>query len=149
MGLYDRIVQVGGFAWQMFWEPDSNGQADGKTCRTILGNACKHGNPDFEKRPLLYGVGMGTNGTDYNYAAVYQSTVNFLLTRGPYAYIGYDWNGCYGDGVNDRKLSHGYHRSPLWDEDFGIPEGICYQTTKDSGVFRRNWTQAVVTWDCN
>lgn len=147
--LYDRIIEKGGFAWQMFWEPNSNGQANGPHCQAVLGNACKSGNPDFEKRPLLYEVGMGKDGTDFDYGAAEQATVNFLLTRGPYAYIGYDWNGCYGDGVNDRKLSNGYHRPPLWDEDFGTPQGSCFQTADGSGVFRRNWTNAVVTWDCN
>ena len=144
--LYDRIIEVGGFAWQMFWEPDSNGQANGKTCAAVLGNACKSHNPDFEKRPLLYQASQGTDGT-FDLKGAEQTTINFMLTRGPYAWIGFDWNGCYGDGVNDRKLSHGFHRSPLWDEDFGVPLGSCRHV--GDGVFVRNWTKAAFVWNCS
>ena len=146
--LYDRIIHLGGFAWQMFWEPDSNGQADGRSCHAVLGNACKPNNPDFEQRPLLYGANQGTNGT-FDYTAAEQSTVNFLLTRGKYALLGYDWNGCYGDGVNGAKLSQGYHRSPLWDTDFGVPLGSCFEVGKGSGLFQRNWSKATVRWNCS
>lgn len=75
------------------------------------------------------------NFTDY--------TAQFLLTRGPYAMLGYSWCGCT-NGAQMRP------RAEEWDEEFGEPTaGACKETGADTGVFTREWTAATVQWDCN
>ena len=71
-------------------------------------------------------------------------TSEFLLTRGPYAYLGYSWCGCT-DGAQTRP------RAREWDEDdVGEPVGgaACAEVG-ESGVFKREWTRATVVWNCS
>merc|ERR1712060_349502 len=71
------------------------------------------------------GTGVSTvNFTDY--------TAEFLLTRGPYAMLGYSWVGCT-DGQQFRA------RAKEWDMDFGEPVdgAACAETGADSGIFER------------
>ena len=63
-----------------------------------------------------------------------QAMAAFLITRGPYAFIG------------SRNL-----RDDLWDPlfalDVGQPTGLCTEIAKN--VFARNWTKGTVSFDCN
>ena len=62
----------------------------------------------------------------------------FLLTRGPYGYIGYGWHGC----VQTPPPSN------VYDYDFGEPkDSLCRESAP--GVFSRAWTKAMVHFDCN
>jgi len=83
------------------------------------------------------GTGVTVQGfTDY--------TAEFLLTRGPYAMLGYSWCGC----TNGEQMRP---RAAEWDEEFGQPvgEAACQETSPGSGVYERQWTRATVQWDCN
>ena len=70
-------------------------------------------------------------------------TAEFLLTRGPYAFIGYGWIGC----------TQGNEARPFpmeWGREYGTPVAPCSETVPGkSGVFAREWTEANVEWDCN
>merc|ERR1719445_1598311 len=68
-----------------------------------------------------------------------QYTAAFLLTRGPYAWLGYGGVGCTS---NERP------RPPQWDVDYGEPISPCKETGEDTGVFVRNFAKANVQWDC-
>ena len=80
---------------------------------------------------------LGPQGfTDY--------TAEFLLTRGPYALLGYSWANCLGG-------NHTRPRAKEWDEDFGAPlnhGAACAETGAGTGVFERQWSLATVKWDC-
>ena len=78
-----------------------------------------------------------------------KKTGEFLLTRGNWSWIGYDWNGCHAGA--------GYYppQPPQWGEDFGVPLGPCLERPNPdpanrtkTGVFTRRWSKASVTWDC-
>ena len=64
-----------------------------------------------------------------------------LPARGPYAWLGHAWEGTCNSA------------SPFPDElnkDYGEPTGLCTETEPGkSGVFKRTWTKAAVTVDCN
>ena len=64
-----------------------------------------------------------------------QSVAVFLVTRGPYAWLGTGWTG--GPTPWD----------PIYLLQVGEPTGECAQTSP--GVFARNWTYGTVTMDCN
>ncbi len=59
--------------------------------------------------------------------------------RGPYAWLGHGWEGC------DRV----YPRPADLDVDYGVPLGICGETSPGSGVFVREWSRATVQMNCS
>ena len=93
------------------------------------------------------------NGTDFYYpralamqfTAKNRSTVTeerdiaaFLLVRGPYAYLGEGWQGCIGEPPA---------LPPAVFLDYGVP--LSNTTEAAPGVFTRQWSKALVTFDCN
>jgi hypothetical protein len=68
-----------------------------------------------------------------------QDLANFLLVRGPYAYLGHGWLGC----------SQTYEYPDALNADYGEPLGLCAETTAGSGIFLREWSKATVQMDCN
>eukprot|EP00937_MAST-01D_sp_MAST-1D-sp2_P007467 g7467.t1 len=72
--------------------------------------------------------------------AVMQDLARFLLVRGPYAYIGWQWVGC-------RDV---YERPPELENDYGTPvDAVCHETAPGTGVYEREWTAGTVRMDCN
>jgi hypothetical protein len=63
-----------------------------------------------------------------------QTLAAFLVTRGPYAFIG---------SRNLRDSS--WH--PLFATDVGTPQGLCYESAPN--VFARQWSKGVASLDCN
>ena len=147
--LKQKVVPIGGFWWQLM---DSSGTQLAKkakteaTCRAHLASICVGANatakPSTWSRMQMYAIYGGGQGvtaqgfTDY--------TAEFLLTRGPYAMLGYTWCGC----TNGQAFRP---RAQEWDEDFGVPVdngAACKETGVGTGVFTREWTGATVQWDC-
>lgn len=89
-------------------------------------------------------VNIPSGGKGVTPAGFTDYTAEFLLTRGPYAILGYSWCGCT-NGMQARP------RAAEWDSDFGEPAGdgaACAETGTDTGVFERQWSKATVQWDC-
>ena len=81
----------------------------------------------------------GCGGNPGNLTQFSQDLANFLLVRGPYAYLGHGWLGC----------SLEYEYPAALNADYGEPTGLCAETAPASGVFVRTWTKATVQMDCN
>jgi hypothetical protein len=100
-----------------------------ETCASWTRTACS---PDsvFTRIPTLLAWG--------NASTLYGDVAQFLLTRGPYGFMGYGWHGC----VQTPPPSN------VYDYDFGEPkEKLCKEIAP--GVFERAWTKAMVMFDCN
>ena len=73
---------------------------------------------------------MGMDDLNHN-----ASVAAFLITRSPYAWLGYGWE-------SDQSQ---------WKDIFllqvGEPQGTCVQSSK--GIFTRPWTYGSVTLNCN
>lgn len=69
-----------------------------------------------------------------------QDLAAFLLTRGPYAWIGYGWTGCV-------DATHPFTRPASLDTEYGDPAGDCSESSP--GVFTREYTAASISLDCN
>lgn len=144
--LIAKVIPMGGFFWQLMdgggakLNTGLNQTVNAPTCLAYLRSVCAPQPPNW-KRFQLYNLPSGGFGASAQSFTDY--TAEFLLTRGPYALIGYSWFGCTdGDRQNPR--------APEWDEDFGAPVAPCAETVPgSSGVFVRNWTHATVTWDCS
>eukprot|EP01043_Picozoa_sp_COSAG02_P062023 COSAG02_NODE_8459_length_2564_cov_2.330495_3_plen_110_part_00 len=77
--------------------------------------------------------------------------LRFLLTRGPYAFLGTGWVGCVpNNGVESAGINQTYDRPAELDVDYGTPvDKVCKETEQGSNVFVREWTRARVQHDCN
>ena len=147
--IYDEILKRGMFSWQQLW----NGQADPsakngcctrplvteETCASVLKRLCSSNSP-AQSRTMMYAFSPGgCHGNPSNLTLPVHDIANFLLVRGPYAYLGHGWLGC----------SHSYEVPEQINWDYGEPLGICEETDPGSGVFRREWTKATVQMNCN
>ena len=111
---------------------------------TTLESLCVGANasatPSAWNRMQMYNVpDGGKEATEGNFT---DYTAEFLLTRGPFAMLGYSWCGC----TNGEEMRP---RAKEWDEEFGEPRGVCKERSPGSGVFEREWDHATVSWDCN
>ena len=76
--LYDRIVEVGGFAWQMFGIGPTPYDNKNGHCTGMLRAWCKGNMSMAEQRAVFYGVNFGKNASDFQQHAE-QTTINFLV----------------------------------------------------------------------
>lgn len=67
-----------------------------------------------------------------------QDLAAFLLIRGPYSWLGWGWKG----------PSRSYYFPPEFHADYGVPSGLCHETSAGSGVFTRDFSKSTVTMDC-
>ena len=75
---------------------------------------------------------------------VEQDVAQFLLSRGKFAWLGFNWMGC----VSEDQIQ--YLRPSQMDVDYGTPEEeYCRETAPGSGIFTREWSRASVKIDCN
>ena len=110
-----------------------------ETCASDLRSLCKKDSP-AQMRALMYSFGPGKCRTDpANLTQVEEDLANFLLIRGPYAWLGHGWLGC----------SREYDFPEELNLDYGEPTELCQETAPNSGVFKREWTKATVQMDCN
>jgi len=145
--LYDRMIELGSFSWQMlgpaprlvpFYFQNGTMRADTAltpdACTQLLREYCRP-NGTAEQRFLAY---INNPYVDNATIAAEQYTASFLLTRGPFAWIGYGWRN---PGTSF------YPRPSQWDEDFGVPLEACSEAS--TGIFQRKWSKASVDWDCH
>jgi hypothetical protein len=87
-------------------------------------------------RPEMQGRGMMMGFAGSNQRSPNETVAAFLLARGPYAFIG-------GRNIRDKQWNQ------LFGLDVGHPLGLCAETAPGSKIFERQWTEAVVSLDCN
>ena len=150
--IYSEMLERGMFTWQQQW----NGQADptakngcctkplvskGSTCASTLRKYCAKDSPS-QTRVMNYAFSPGscTGGSGLvPLTSPDQDIANFLLIRGPYAFLGHGWLGCSREYKVPEQIN--------WD--YGEPLGLCEESAAGSGVFKREWTKAKVQMDCN
>ena len=151
--LAQAVVAKGGFWWQLV--RGSTPQISAFGGNGLHGHIVKRNVTTAQCIHTLRSQWCVTAPAAWDHAAFYQVrpevaisnatdlTAEFLLTRGEYAWLGYGWVGCT-NGEEQRP------RPAAWDVDYGSPLGSCTETVPNaSGVFRREWTKATVTWDCH
>jgi hypothetical protein len=106
-------------------------------CNAFMRRYCRHDNENLNQT-FTYEWTRKSMHDISPIPAVTQDLARFLLVRGPYAYIGWQWVGCRDS----------YERPPELELDFGTPiDAVCHETS--SGVFERKWTSGMVRMDCN
>ena len=143
-----RLLAAGKFAWQYLW---TGGAADAKgdtcpgplvrpaTCAADLRALCNASSPQYQQRAMMYAFSPGKCAMDPSALPEFeQDLAGFLLTRGPFAWLGHGWLSC----------SRTYAFPPALSADYGAPTGLCAETAPGSGVFTRDYTKASVAMDC-
>ena len=147
--LYAKILSAKKFIWDQFLNIDPYAPLNGDcpqpwvkktTCASDLRGLCGAGSKT-QNRTLLYGFSPGScTGTDPAHLTdVDQDVANFLLVRGPYAFLGNGWLGC------SRQYEY---PAAQFNADYGTPLGFCAETAPNSGVFKREFTKSTVQMNC-
>ena len=148
--VYAEVIARGKFSWQLLWTGQkqcaykdsysclgSTGPkpiVTRKNCAAALRSLCAADSP-AQTRALMYPL----SGQPESIPDLAQDLANFLLVRGPNAFLGHAWKGC----------SHRYVFPPELNLDYGEPTELCAETAPNSGVFKREWSKATVEMDCN
>ena len=100
-----KTLAAGKFAWQLMWTGGAEAQKastgphsivkKGPTCATTLRALCNESAPP-QTRAMMYALGKEPHDPS-KLTALQQDLANFLLIRGPFAWLGHGWSGCSKD----------------------------------------------------
>lgn len=135
-----------------------NGIAPGEDprpkCASFLREACTPNSPQ-QKGAFLFELTRKDFQDPFPLPFPVEDVAQFLLTRGPYAWLGHNWMGCFAGGLTPPG-SHPLPEDPAilrpkeLDVDYGAPtEGTCKETALNSGIFTRDYTKVRVEMNCN
>jgi hypothetical protein len=143
--VYNTFLQRGKFSWNQFYTDGVDCPQPfvrNTTCASALRTLCTATSP-MQTRATMAGFSPGSCNSQMNPAnltQVNEDIANFLLYRGPYAYIGNGWLGCSRD----------YEYPAILNTDFGEPiDALCHETAPNSQIFVREYTKATIQMDCN
>eukprot|EP01050_Picozoa_sp_SAG11_P009561 SAG11_NODE_909_length_6586_cov_11.216433_6_plen_214_part_00 len=144
--LREKTLSAGKFAWQLMWTGGAETGVGGtvprpivsrQQCASNLRSLCNETAPP-QTRAMMYAL-SGPRGAPSNLTAVKQDLANFLLIRGPFAWLGHGWKGC----------SKEYPFPPEFNLDYGEPvDKVCKETAPNSGIFVREWSKSTIKMDC-
>ena len=128
----EAVVAAGGFAWQ-YMDAVNTPSSPGDSCASFF----RSNNGSYVHSPMFL---EWTNASSPALPAVMQDIATFQLLRGEYAWIGFAWVGCLLDYPFPEELYM----------DVGVPlSPYLYETAPNSGIFFRNFTTSVASFDCN
>lgn len=134
-------VAAGGFSWQLLFGRST--PPKGQECVEFFRAACAPHSAEYDSALMVTFAGEGNRAPYWE-----DDLATFLLIRGPFAWIGHDFNSCSLGSQPVGGAGQMYERPPALDVDYGIPKGQCQETTQP-GVFQRTWTKAVVQFQCS
>eukprot|EP01059_Diplonema_ambulator_P022936 TRINITY_DN382_c0_g2_i2.p1 TRINITY_DN382_c0_g2~~TRINITY_DN382_c0_g2_i2.p1 ORF type:complete len:427 (+),score=177.41 TRINITY_DN382_c0_g2_i2:99-1379(+) len=142
------IIAAKGYTWSLIpGQENANASPvmlQAKTCAAQMREYISTNR--WQNLPLIFGLNMGTQPNLL--PQLQQDIAAFLLMRGPYAYVGAGvWGMSWPAGVEFDKQQPQQKRPKEMDTDYGIPLNLA--TEISSGVFSRQFTNSVVTLDCN
>ena len=112
---YAAIIKGGKFTWNQFWNYGSNWidcpdpMVTQQNCAADIRSLCNASSMS-QKYAMLYAFSPGCHGSTSNITTPVQDIANFLLVRGPHAWLGHGWSGC----------SKVYERPKELDGDYGV-----------------------------
>jgi hypothetical protein len=100
--LRNATLTAGKFAWQLMWTGGADTGVGGtvprpivsqKDCASQLRTLCSADSPS-QTRAMMYALGTEKVIGPPKPTQLHQDLANFLLIRGPYAWLGHGWEGC-------------------------------------------------------
>lgn len=153
-----KILEMKGFTWALYTTqvaPMGGGQFN-QTCSQWYRNACSNRSV-FWTDAIYFALGVRTTPATsppqpWTLTNFEGDLTSFLLSRGPYAWLGYQWLGCgCGWGLNNGGAHidcFAYPRPAELDMDYGLPQDqVCREV--QPGVFHREYSKASVEFNCN
>jgi hypothetical protein len=137
------VHAAGGWVWQMFTE--RRAATTGDECAKAYRGACTAGSKD-QTHMCSYSLTLSDRHSPGSTTDPEGDVAKFLVQRGPYGFLGTAWVGCVGEGKS-RHSNETYVRAAAFDRDYGTPLGLCKEVS--DGVFRREFTKATASHDCN
>eukprot|EP00730_Choanoeca_flexa_P007323 TRINITY_DN12312_c0_g1_i6.p2 TRINITY_DN12312_c0_g1~~TRINITY_DN12312_c0_g1_i6.p2 ORF type:complete len:328 (+),score=59.23 TRINITY_DN12312_c0_g1_i6:2846-3829(+) len=142
----ETVLDNGLFEWFLFYGTQQNAPGWDQTkpwdtCASYMRANCGPNTPP-QNGTLFFGFSRIEHHEQWPLPHPTEDIAAFLLTRGPYAYIGYGWVGCA-----DSSGSMPFTKPPELMQEYGMPLGDCTET--NPGVFQREYSRASVTLDCN
>lgn len=137
------MTEAGAWDWHSFRTVST--PAQGATCASFLRKACE-ADSFWQTSAVMHEF---TEPRTSPLKAWKQDMAYFLLARGPYAWLGYSWQGCVSGATAVGGDTGKWPRPAALDEDYGEPRGLCQETAEGSGIFQRQWSKARVSLDCN
>ena len=143
---------AGAWIWQMF-HVMGGPPGDPESCAAYFHSACSENSTNYNSAVMF----TFSNPKSNPLPSVVEDVATFLLIRGAFSWIGYQWVGCVGECHLTQKDPRGlcdlnhttYERPPELDTDFGTPLGRCVETAPGSNIFKRDWSKAKAMFDCN
>eukprot|EP01114_Cavostelium_apophysatum_P018996 TRINITY_DN5990_c0_g1_i2.p1 TRINITY_DN5990_c0_g1~~TRINITY_DN5990_c0_g1_i2.p1 ORF type:complete len:447 (-),score=72.88 TRINITY_DN5990_c0_g1_i2:49-1389(-) len=139
----NAILKAGGYTWSLILGQDNANAmpivvTNSTTCLAFLNETCSPDNPYLDS-PLLYGVTYEEDSEEYPY--LLQQVATFLLSRGPFGYLGMGvWGMTWPQQAPFPDL--------IWKGDYGTPiDPHCYRL--NNNTFARSYSNAFVTVDCD
>jgi hypothetical protein len=130
--LTNATIASGRFAWQLFLQM----RVSNATCAADLRTYCAASSPTQSRATLFL---LSQQSPAWTGVDVVNDISNFLLVRGPFAWLGLTWMGCSRDWRTPDELNL----------DVGEPAALCSETALGSGIFSREYSKVTVTTDCN
>jgi hypothetical protein len=140
----DAILANGGFSTRMMPAYAVHAVDDPATdprqparCNAFMRTYCHPASPNLDQA-FVYEWTRKSLHDISPIPAAQQDLARFLLVRGAYAWIGWQWVGCRDS----------YERPPELELDFGTPvDAVCREVAP--GVFEREWSTGTVRMNCN
>jgi hypothetical protein len=138
----NATLRAGGFNWQQLAQipeyPNTVANAQPR-CAPFMARYCG-ANASTQTSATLMVFSTQTTYDFWPLPFPAQDTAQFLLVRGPHAWLGYGWSSC--------PPPASFVRPPEVDVDYGEPLGFCAETAPGSGVWSREYTKYSVSLDC-
>jgi hypothetical protein len=138
----NATLRAGGFNWQQLAQipeyPNTVANAQPR-CAPFMARYCgANASTQTSATLMVFSTQAAYNFWPLPFPA--QDTAQFLLVRGPHAWLGYGWSSC--------PPPASFVRPPEVDVDYGEPLGFCAETAPGSGVWSREYTKYSVALDC-
>lgn len=147
------LLDAGGYTWSLIPGQDNANAAplmvgpDASSCNAALREACRADSP-WLTAPLLAGVHMGSGGSA-ELPSVDADVAAFLLSRGPWAWIGAGvWGMSWPSGLTWNSSNTPVARPPQLDADYGAPlDAFCSESSPE--YYERRYEHAHIALNCS
>jgi hypothetical protein len=131
------------FEWFLFYggqqtAPGWSQTQPNTTCSSYMKTNCGPDTPP-QNGTLFFGFSRVEHHQAWPLPSPDQDVAAFLLTRGPYAYMGYGWTGCANEDTP-------FTQPPALTTEYGSPTSTCREISPN--VFQRDFAKATVSLNC-
>jgi len=144
----EKVNAAGGMTMPQF-STASTPANDTSQCVAFFRSAC---GPQglYQSLPILHSFSEAPGRIFSPIPYFTQDLVTFLLIRGDFGFLGFNWNGCsYGQNPPGGRYNQSWTFPEALNNDYGDPTSTCSENSQSPNIFERNFTKSHVSFDCN